>query len=417
MAEVVDTDISNLPEGLRFLVRRCVDILGQEIETVYGAKVFEQTESFRSTFKKMRGMSPEQKRQPLIEAVEDFEGLKAKPMMQITHSFALMMELINRCEKAYRSHRLGQRSHEKFASAGEIVYVFTAHPTEARSANVIQLLNRVEDLCLLWLSEKDNFSQLKESELRQTIALLLRVSLSKTKSPTVKDEASWLYDIILHRQVIDELITLNLKGTHVRFRSWVGGDKDGHPYVDYRSTLMSWKQSRKRILDYLIAEISELLQLLSLTDQPELERLQIGVELLRQEAVALGPVSEGDAKRVKAFQKKLEKLTLLHIKVTGEKSPQLNKMALLFELFPSLVVPLEFREDSEVVAGALNDKSAAINKMFSTLSDVAKGGVAKTYVQGFVLSMVQSAQDISSGIRLMRKHLKNNANIQQQSLT
>jgi phosphoenolpyruvate carboxylase len=389
-------------------VRKCVATLGDEIKSVYGQRTFERTEHFRGLVKAMRGLSSQKKSEPLKAAFAEFRSLKPKAMQQITHSFALMMELINRCEKAYRSHRLGEKSKQQFAEAGEIVYVFTAHPTEARSSNVIQLLDRVEDLCLQWLEEGESFGVLQQAELRQTIALLLRVNLSKTKSPTVKDEASWLYDIILNPEVIDELIELNLNNTSVRFRSWVGGDKDGHPYVDHRSTAMSWKQSRRRIVDYALGEFDKLDRLLSLTGHQDFEKLRTLLAEQRALASELLTIAEGDARRVKAFRKSLDKLRQTHQKAAGEESPQLKKVEYLFELFPALVVSLEFREDSEVVTAALKDKDMSINKMFQTLARVSKGGVAKNYVQGFVLSMVQTSEDVSAGIRLMKKHLKKN---------
>ncbi|MEO0337337.1 MAG: phosphoenolpyruvate carboxylase, partial [Pseudomonadota bacterium] len=274
---------------------------------------------------------------------------------------------------------------------------------------MIQLLDRVEALCMNWLDNADQFGVLKQAELRQTIALLLRVSLSKTKSPTVKDEASWLYDIILTEDVINELIGLNLQNTSVRFRSWVGGDKDGHPYVDERSTMMSWKQSRRRIVQFIQLELDRLDHLLSLTGHIDLEKLRFQLQDLKRLTIEMNIIETGDAKKIKVFRQALEKMQKSHSKTAGEVSPQLKKVGYLFELFPALVVPLEFREDSEVVAQAIKDKDLAINGMFNALRSVAKGGVAKHYVQGFVLSMVQTSEDISMGIQLMKKHLKSNS--------
>ena len=85
-------------------------------------------------------------------------------------------------------------------------------------------------------------------------------------------------------------------------------------------------------------------------------------------------------------------------------SPRLEEIKRLLWIFPAMVVPLEVREDSEVVAEALVSKTPlAIEKMLIMLKDISNGHDAKWYVRGFILSMVESHTDIINGHKLISK--------------
>ena len=70
------------------------------------------------------------------------EKLSKKERMEIARAFTLMLELMNACENAFRSYRL--QTHPKTRpgrNPDSIIFVLTAHPTEARSPENIWIFH------------------------------------------------------------------------------------------------------------------------------------------------------------------------------------------------------------------------------------------------------------------------------------
>ena len=62
-----------------------------------------------------------------------------------------------------------------------------------------------------------------------------RNRLSKTDSPTVKDEVKLLCQIVLSQNILNSQAKFMSEGKSLFFRTWVGGDKDGHPHVNEKT--------------------------------------------------------------------------------------------------------------------------------------------------------------------------------------
>ena len=86
-------------------------------------------------------------------------------------------------------------------------------------------------------------------------------------------------------------------------------------------------------------------------------------------------------------------------------SPDFDDVERLVRLYPALVLPLEIREDSQLIRDALLDPEEPIYKMLLTLKDVSAGINPKWYVRGFVISMCQSSQDMIAANLITRKAL------------
>ncbi|QIR16064.1 phosphoenolpyruvate carboxylase [Shewanella aestuarii] len=130
----------------------------------------------------------------------------------------------------------------------DIDLVLTAHPTEISRRTLIQKYTSVVD-CLT----DDENSQLSERErqqntlrLRQLIAQIWHTNEIRRERPTPVDEARWGLSTIeasLWQAIPDFLRQLNdqveqrtgqelpIDIAPVRFSSWMGGDRDGNPFV------------------------------------------------------------------------------------------------------------------------------------------------------------------------------------------
>jgi len=120
----------------------------------------------------------------------------------------------------------------------------------------------------------------------------------------------------------------------------------------------------------------------------------------------LEKLGDSDGKRVVEFRRRIGELKVLYEQTAGLKAQALQDILDLVWLFPGLVLPLEIREDSEVVAESLSQPADfAIGRMLLTLAKISKGNEPKWYVRGFVLSMCEQTQDILNGIELTEKTL------------
>lgn len=78
-------------------------------------------------------------------------------------------------------------------------------------------------------------------------------------------------------------------------------------------------------------------------------------------------------------------------------------MDFLFGIYPALVLPLEIREDQELIHQALKDQSLTIAQMLDLLKKISFGLDGKWYVRGFIISMCQTADDLLAAVRLTKK--------------
>lgn len=398
-----------LPKELTHAVNEAVSLLGKTIAREMSQDGFELVEKIRREVKKSAEEKDLSKKYLQIEKLyEAMAALDEKTRFQVAHAFALMLELINRCESAYRTFRLGQTAIElKPQKVSKIIYVLTAHPTEARSVQVLELFRRIQKSILEALKE-DSFSSV-EAELAHLLSLAWRLSMSKRMAPTVADEAETIFSLLLTQANLELMAKYERKGMNIFIRTWVGGDKDGHPGVDEKVMLKSLSLSRRKILDIWLESLlktrADLQLLLEGAEEPagygravaELERLQ---SRLRE----METVEPGDGDRVLSVHRQLEELSAVYKKMVGSASPHLGYLGSLTRLFPGLVVPLELREDSGLVREALqNPGRLAIEKMLAALKDVTAGGSIIHYARGFILSMTESAGDILAGLELVKR--------------
>ena len=138
--------------------------------------------------------------------------------------------------------------------------VFTAHPSEAKRRTTRQLLRRVRDL-LPELSKEELCSV--ETELLANLTALWQSDLDRDDRPPVMSEvsrglyfASTLWNVV--PQIYEELrkALFNAYPHHhfeiprfLSFASWIGGDRDGHPFVTADITQKTFVRLRRAALE------------------------------------------------------------------------------------------------------------------------------------------------------------------------
>src|SRR5688572_27347303 len=98
-----------LPEDLRSLVKWSVAMLGRTVERHGGRKLFEVIEELRKSMADLRDEDDSTTTKVLTSALERMRKLQEVEREQVARAYALMLELMNACENAHRSHRLASR--------------------------------------------------------------------------------------------------------------------------------------------------------------------------------------------------------------------------------------------------------------------------------------------------------------------
>lgn len=389
-----------IQKKLKDLVFISVKVLGEAIREVHGDEMYRQIEFLRLRMKKVRSAKASLVEKELNAVYLKLAKNQTKDLRQIAKAFSLMLELINTCETAYRSHLLSDFQITAKKKPRAVIYVFTSHPTESRSPEFLQLMGSIEELLIEGLNSSELTSM--TDRLLYLLKIAVRLDLANNRKPQVKDEMDQIFHFVLSKKILLEQIELKRKGFSVNFRTWVGGDKDGHPKVGSSTMLESFTNSRMRFLFGIKDHLREFEKEMTLIQDGEKVRKEL--VKFRKSLSDINTVKKGDGKRITAFKKRLEKLKAIsdRCKLT---SPNLNDVERLVKLYPALVLPLEIREDSELIRNAVLDPKEPIYKMLLTLKDVSAGINAKWYVRGFVISMCMTSEDMAAAVKITKKAL------------
>ncbi|HMN95800.1 MAG TPA: phosphoenolpyruvate carboxylase [Phycisphaerales bacterium] len=174
----------------------------------------------------------------------------------------------------------------------DIQPTLTAHPTESRRRSVLEKQRRIGDV----LQERDRGSlspaeaEGAAGEVRQALALLLVTDEVRSKRLDVIDEvrnglhylAGTIWDVVpvLHRDLC-RAIEASFDGrieppALVRYRTWIGGDRDGNPNVTAALTRTALEEMRAAAVARHLEGLERLRRDLSVSDR----RVPIADELI-----------------------------------------------------------------------------------------------------------------------------------------
>ncbi len=300
---------SSVSKELKSTIRTLGDLLGQTIVHQESAAVLDLEEKIRSLAKIARSGDQnalKELRQTVDDLIEDSTGTDAN-----LKAFSTYFQLVNLAEEHERVRVLNERSEVAYLSdkpmdetisqalhelksegfsAQEVqemlgrmlvMPVFTAHPTESRRRTTRQILKKVSEL-LAKLNSKDLYGrqrdQVKEV-LLDHVVLLWQSSEMRDRRPTVMDEVrntglyffeNTLFDLVPR---IYEQLESDLEDVYpghqfdvpaiLRYGSWIGGDRDGNPFVTNEVTIEALQAQKKLVLELYRKEVLAMYELLS----------------------------------------------------------------------------------------------------------------------------------------------------------
>jgi phosphoenolpyruvate carboxylase len=158
--------------------------------------------------------------------------------------------------------------------------VLTAHPTEARRRTVLDRLRRIAELVAQresqLLAPRDQALLL--DALREELTALWQTDEARARRPEVLDEvrnALYYFDETLFETVpriyrdLEDALAQQYPGVHfhvppfLRFGSWIGGDRDGNPFVTPEITATTLRLHKDLVLSKYQEAVHRLLRLLS----------------------------------------------------------------------------------------------------------------------------------------------------------
>lgn len=302
LRELIAADADSKEAPLRRDVRNLGRILGDVIKEQAGDAVFESVE-------RLRNSSIEQREQGTVAENLSLSSMDLRQAFLVVRAFAIYFELVNLAETNHRKRRrrAAQVNHtepqpgtiagtfRRFKAAGisgdetlralqqvRAVPVFTAHPTEIARRTVLMKRERLSKLLerLDVLPLTDQEAREIEAQMAAEITALWQSDEVRRRTPTVRDEVKMgldyyrvslirsvpvVYDEIVeafNAEYGDELASANLPRL-IAFGSWIGGDRDGNPFVTPASTEQALQLARDLIFEHYIRAIRELLVLLS----------------------------------------------------------------------------------------------------------------------------------------------------------
>jgi len=287
-------------------------LLGNTIRDAEGDVILEKVETIRKLSKSARSGSQED-RERLIEEIKSLPNEQLTP---VARAFNQFLNLTNIAEQYHTISRhceehvcepdainalfskLTQNDISKLDTAQairdlNIELVLTAHPTEITRRTMINKLVKINE-CLSKLELSDLAPKERhktERRLDQLIAQSWHSDEIRKQRPTPLDEAKWGFAVVensLWDAVPDFLRELDERLSHyigeglpidarpVHFSSWMGGDRDGNPFVTHTITREVLLLSRWKAADLYLADINELISELSMTKSNDAVRALAG---------------------------------------------------------------------------------------------------------------------------------------------
>ncbi|WP_395110892.1 phosphoenolpyruvate carboxylase [Actinomadura sp. SCN-SB] len=298
----------DLPDQLRRDVRMLGAMLGDGLVEYGGRELLDDVERLRhAVIAARRGEIDGSEVAKLVD------GWTLERAGLVARAFTVYFHLVNLAEEHHRMRTLRERdvrdetvpgsvaaavAEIRGANGGEWLAeaveelefhpVFTAHPTEARRRAVVTSIQRISDL-LGRLDASPGAGEADElrRRLREEIDLLWRTALRRHTQLDPLDEvrtAMAAFDETIFRVVPEIYRTLDAaldpEGTgtrppraraYVRLGSWIGGDRDGNPYVTARVTrdaVMIQAEHVLRALEAVCARIGRELTVHASTTPP-----------------------------------------------------------------------------------------------------------------------------------------------------
>jgi phosphoenolpyruvate carboxylase len=354
---------------LRADIRRLGDLLGETLKRLGGERLFEIEENVRALCKQLRGAQAsghasgktDGKEAAVIERELKrlLQRLSLDDTIGVIRAFSVYFQLVNIAEQYHRIRRKRfyelrtpdepqrgslaetlRRLRKDFSDLEmlqrvvdrlEIAPVMTAHPTEAARRTLLEKHRRITNLLADF--DDENLAPRRRNELQARLAAevesVWQTDEVRHTQPTVLDEVNhglYYFDATLFDAapaLLDELerqleenfpgVKLRDGATPLRFGSWIGGDRDGNPFVTPEITWETLRLQQRMVLRKYRDAVANLGRRLSESSRFAPPTAELS-ESLKGDAVALPAVAAEVAAR-NAEEPYRQKLSYIYARI------------------------------------------------------------------------------------------------------
>lgn len=322
----IDQDPSPLSRDIHLLG----DLLGQTLQAHEGPELYAAEERVRTLAKARRAGDAAA---PAALRAE-IAGHATRTLDLIALAFTAYFDLVNLAEEQHRVRVLRERERASAAAREEsiaralaelraagtpaakvaallerlqIELVFTAHPTEARRRTVLSKLARMA-VILIELDRPDLLPRERDAwigQLRAELQALWLTDRARTTRPEVPDEVrtglfffdTILWEIVpqlygdLRRALAEHYPELKPPARFLSFGTWIGGDRDGNPFVTTAITAETLRLNRGLAVEKHRTALRRLERELSVSDRRAPVSDELRAALAQDLATAKGRVA------------------------------------------------------------------------------------------------------------------------------
>ena len=478
------TDDRSKEAPLRRDVRSLGVLLGRALVDQAGESIFRTVEQLRRLLIQSRAHAARAQSScdEMQHAASIVQGLTIQQAHRVTKAFAIYFELTNLAETNHRKRRrragnlnssrtplpgsfrgtllrmrnAGMSGEQALAALRQVkvMPVFTAHPTEVARRTVLTKRRRIakflELLDRLPLSGSEALEM--ENAIAAEITALWQTDEVRVQKPQVTDEIRMGLDhypmsifeslprlYAEMRESFKDVYKVELCAGQVpqvlSFGSWIGGDRDGNPFVTPETTREALERARNTVLGHYIVEVERLLDPLSTSSRQVpvsktfQQRLDQYSQRIGEEPARLGRISptelyrlflafiivrlrharEGKESGYSSAHEFEADLEILHASMSENAG---GSLAWLFvdpllrkvRTFGFHLATLDIRQHARVHQRALDPKSIATDKspvidLFRHISEWKKA-FPSVAIRNYVISGVESEADINAVIEL-----------------
>jgi phosphoenolpyruvate carboxylase len=301
------SDISSKDLPLREDVRLLGRILGETLREQEGQASYELIENVRRAAVRFRKTQDERDR---VELDKTLDAMSPSETLVVVRAFSYFSQLSNIAEdlhhnRRHRAHltagtahkdgsltlaldrieakKLDKETLQSFLDSAVISPVLTAHPTEVQRKSILDCQLIISRL----LSDRDRVDMtpddLAENEeaLHRFVLILWQTRMLRTAKLTVADEIKnglefYRYTFLSEIPKIYAGLEKQLEARFdkdikvpplLRVGSWIGGDRDGNPFVTHDVMDYAVQQHSALVLEHYLSETHLLGRRLSLTDR------------------------------------------------------------------------------------------------------------------------------------------------------
>jgi phosphoenolpyruvate carboxylase len=303
--------VRSLPDQLRTSVRFLGRILGDVIREQDGEELFTQIEEIRQASVAFHRSGAAADADLLARRLGD---LSLPDTVRFAHSFACFLQITNMAEDQIQRRRgkvgdlradtlagclrtlegegVGREAVLELLTGALVAPVLTAHPTEVRRKSVLDRAGAIiDDLDAHETARSADEQAALARELHRQVAIFWRTRLLRSVKPGLTDEIETAVSYF-ERSFLTEIPKLYahwhaLLGeaavlpSFLRIGSWVGGDRDGNPFVTEAVLRQAFARQSRAALQAYLARIHALGAELSISGTlagvtPELRALADG---------------------------------------------------------------------------------------------------------------------------------------------